>query len=176
MSKMGVPSRRSAPNTWTIGPSSVSSTWSILTQVNPMGLGRNGLRVANTPMRSDPPKRGGLTVGDHFVFVPLLSLVAASAAMSCAVPPGVPFSNSQSSHACEKPSSPATALFSANSGSKTMRPCKCGARKLLRGMHAAGPPVVLVTSDVLSVPSYPIREFDRTPSKNFKTSVRLTGA
>ena len=28
------------------------------------------------------------------------------------------------------------------------------------GFHAAGSPVVLVTSDVLSVPSYPIRECD----------------
>ena len=31
-----------------------------------MGLGRKGARVANTPMRTLPPSRGGRTVGDHF--------------------------------------------------------------------------------------------------------------
>ena len=30
-----------------------------------MGLGRNGERVANTPMRTLPPRRGGRTVGDQ---------------------------------------------------------------------------------------------------------------
>ena len=30
-----------------------------------MGLGRNGDRVANTPMRVLPPSLGGRTVGDH---------------------------------------------------------------------------------------------------------------
>ena len=31
-----------------------------------MGLGRKGERVANTPMRAFPPRRGGRTVGDQF--------------------------------------------------------------------------------------------------------------
>ena len=30
-----------------------------------MGLGRKGERVANTPMRTLPPSRGGRTVGDQ---------------------------------------------------------------------------------------------------------------
>ena len=43
-----------------------------------VGLGRNGLRVANTPTRSAPPKRGGRTVFDHLALVPDLSCVLAS--------------------------------------------------------------------------------------------------
>ena len=188
---MGVPSRRSAPSTWMTGPASVSSTRSSFTHVSPMGFGRNGLRVANTPTRSAPPSRGGRTVGDQRVglgeavagvsssaflitffatalpsascsFVvecgrmvlssprlsgvsslavsgapaplPPAALVRASPVTSVAPPPGSPFSKRQSSHRCEKLSIPATALFSAYSGSNTMRPCRCGARKLLRGM------------------------------------------
>lgn len=99
-----------------------------------MGLGRKGLRVANTPMRLAPPSRGGLTVGYHFSEVPRLFSVCTSLAISTAVPPGVPFSNSQMSHRYVKPSIPSTAEFRANSGSKMMVPCKCGARKLFRGM------------------------------------------
>ena len=30
-----------------------------------MGFGRKGERVANTPMRTLPPSRGGRTVGDQ---------------------------------------------------------------------------------------------------------------
>ena len=86
------------PSTWTMGPLPVSSTRSSLTQVSPMGLGRNGLRVANTPTRSAPPRRGGRTVFDHLALVPDLSCDLASAAMSLAVPPGVPFSKRHSSH------------------------------------------------------------------------------
>ena len=67
MSKMGVLSRKSAPKMWTIGPFSVCSMWSSFTQVSPSGFGRKGLRVAKTPTRSTPPKRGGRTVGDHWV-------------------------------------------------------------------------------------------------------------
>ena len=98
------------------------------------GLGRKGLRVAKTPRRSEPPRRGGRTVGVHFAVVPGLLAVAASTAISAAVPPGVPFSNSQSSHRWLNSSKPATACGSASSGSNTMRPCRCGAKKLLRGM------------------------------------------
>ena len=36
------------------------------TAVSPIGFGRNGERVANTPTRLFPPSLGGLTVGDHF--------------------------------------------------------------------------------------------------------------
>ena len=54
-----------------------------------MGLGRNGDRVANTPMRALPPSLGGRTVGDH-------------ASRSQAEKP-------QISHRCEKPSTPRSA-------------------------------------------------------------------
>ena len=46
-----------------------------------MALGRNGERVANTPMRVLPPRRGGRTVGDQ--------------------PSRSAFENDQISHRCE---------------------------------------------------------------------------
>lgn len=55
----------SAPLTQRIFPFSVLSTASSLTQVSPREFGRNGERVAKTPTRLFPPRRGGLTVGDH---------------------------------------------------------------------------------------------------------------
>ena len=134
MSRIGVPSRRSAPSTWMMGPASPCSMLSIFTQVRPIGLGLKGLRVAKTPTRSVPPRRGGRTVGDQLSLAPALFAVALSVAMSAAVPPGVPFSNCQMSHRWLKLSSPATAASSANSGSNTIEPCRCGAKKLLRGM------------------------------------------
>ena len=39
---------------------------SSLTLERPSGLGRKGERVANTPIRVLPPRRGGRTVGDQF--------------------------------------------------------------------------------------------------------------
>ena len=64
MSRMGVLSRRSAPMTWRMGPPVLLySIWSSFTEESPIGLGRNGLRVAKTPTRLFPPSRGGLTVG-----------------------------------------------------------------------------------------------------------------
>ncbi|VWL99243.1 Uncharacterised protein [Collinsella intestinalis] len=122
-----------------------------------MGLGRKGLRVAKTPRRSEPPRRGGRTVGVHFAVVPGLLAVAASTAISAAVPPGVPFSNSQSSHRWLNSSKPATACGSANSGSNTMRPCRCGAKKLLRGMpNFCGRSVSICAMGVISMPApYP---------------------
>ena len=134
MSRIGVPSRKSAPSTCNTGPSSVISTRSSFTQLKPSGLGLKGLRVANTPTRSTPPSRGGRTVGDHLSFVPCLWGVAESWAMSSAVPPVTPFSNCQINHKCVKLSIPATADSKAYSGSNMMRPCKWGARKLLRGI------------------------------------------
>ena len=63
---MGVPSIRSAPDTYSAGPSGPwSSTPSSFTQDSPRGLGRLGERVAKTPTRSLPPSRGGRTVADH---------------------------------------------------------------------------------------------------------------
>ena len=57
---------RSAPATVSTGPSGVfGSTFKSLTQLSPMALGRNGERVANTPIRVLPPSRGGRTVGDQ---------------------------------------------------------------------------------------------------------------
>ena len=87
MSRMGVPSTRSAPDTISAGPSGVShSTPSSLTQDSPMGLGRKGERLANTPTRRLPPSRGGRTVGDQ--------------------PACLLWENSQISHRWEKPSMP----------------------------------------------------------------------
>ena len=54
-----------------------------------MAFGRNGERVAKTPTRSLPPRRGGRTVGDH---------VSRTAAENC-----------QMSQRWEKSSSPRTA-------------------------------------------------------------------
>ena len=66
MSKMGVPSIKSAPVTRSTVPKpSTRSTAASFTQDSPMGFGRKGDRVANTPSRMFPPKRGGRTVGDH---------------------------------------------------------------------------------------------------------------
>ena len=66
MSKMGVPSIRSAPATWSTGPWGVwGSTRSRRTEDSPTALGRKGERVAKTPMRVLPPSRGGRTVGDQ---------------------------------------------------------------------------------------------------------------
>ena len=65
---MGVPSIRSAPDTRSTVPSpGAASSTSSRTQLRPMGLGRKGDRVANTPIRALPPSRGGRTVGDHSV-------------------------------------------------------------------------------------------------------------
>ena len=66
MSKIGVPSTKSAPLTSSTVPSfSSGRTASSFTQERPMALGRKGERVANTPMRRLPPSRGGRTVGDQ---------------------------------------------------------------------------------------------------------------
>ena len=62
----GVPSIRSAPEICSTGPSGVlSSTRSSRTEDSPISFGRNGERVANTPMRLLPPSLGGRTVGDQ---------------------------------------------------------------------------------------------------------------
>ena len=66
MSKIGVPSIKSAPATSSTRPWSwVSRRPTSSTQLSPMGLGRKGERVAKTPMRVFPPSRGGRTVGDQ---------------------------------------------------------------------------------------------------------------
>ena len=66
MSRIGVPSIKSAPETVITGPSGVwSSTSSSFTADRPMALGRKGERVANTPIRVLPPSLGGRTVGDQ---------------------------------------------------------------------------------------------------------------
>ena len=92
---------RSAPATKITGPWGVcSSTPTSSTQDRPMGLGRKGDRVANTPIRALPPSRGGRTVGDQ----------------------GLPthWENSQMSHRWEKPSKPRSASGLRYSGAKTM--------------------------------------------------------
>ena len=84
------------------------------THDRPIGFGRNGERVANTPMRTLPPRRGGRTVGDQSART---------------------FSeNSQMSQMCENASSPRTASRLRNSGSNTISACKLPTTPLWRGM------------------------------------------
>ena len=77
-----------------------------LTLLSPIGFGRNGDLVANTPIRLLPPNRGGRTVGDQ--------LCSELLGAGCSLTP-------QSSHKCEYPSIPRSASFTANSGSNTIR-------------------------------------------------------
>lgn len=70
-----------------------------------MLLGRNGDRVAKTPMRLLPPRRGGRTVGDQ------VSLCASE--------------KSHISHICEKSSSPRNASLTLYSLLKTIRLRMC---------------------------------------------------
>ena len=114
MSQMGVPSIRSAPATTSTGPSVPCSTRSSSTQDRPMGLGRKGERVANTPTRRLPPSRGGRTVGDQ--------------------PSRAAAEKAQMSHRWEKSSSPRTASALRNSGAKTTRPSSPGTSPGCRGM------------------------------------------
>ena len=70
------------------------------TDESPTGLGLKGDLVANTPIRLLPPRRGGLTVGDH------VSLFASE--------------NSQINHKWEKSSMPRRASRTLYSGSNTI--------------------------------------------------------
>ena len=78
-----------------------------------MGFGRLGDRVANTPIRRLPPRRGGRTVGDQ--------------------PPCGGAENSQSSQICETDSSPRNASRTRYSGSNTTRPVSAEPGALWRG-------------------------------------------
>ena len=78
-----------------------------------MGFGRNGERVANTPMRVFPPSRGGRTVGDQ---------VRRTEA-----------EKTQTSQMWENPSSPRRASGLRNSGSKTTVASRESTRPLCRG-------------------------------------------
>ena len=65
MSYMGVPSIRSAPTTVITGPRVVSVSIRLMrTDDNPRALGRNGERVAKTPIFSLPPNSGGRTTSE----------------------------------------------------------------------------------------------------------------
>ena len=79
-----------------------------------MGLGRKGERVAKTPRRVLPPRRGGRTVGDQ------LSRTVSE--------------NSQISQRCENPSMPRRASGLRYSGSKTIVARVSGTSPLWRGM------------------------------------------
>ena len=115
MSRMGVPSIRSAPETSSTQPSSGSLRMpSSRTQDRPMGLGRKGERVANTPMRVLPPSRGGRTVGDQ---------------SERRLP-----ENCQISQMWEKSSRPRRASGLRNSGSNTIRAFSASTSPLWRGM------------------------------------------
>ena len=114
MSKMGVPSIRSAPATRRIFPSRLSSMPSSRTQDSPSALGRKGERVANTPMRVLPPSLGGRTVGDQ-------SALTA-------------WENCQMSQIWEKPSRPRRASGSLYSGSNTIWASSSSTIPACRGM------------------------------------------
>jgi len=115
MSKIGVPSIRSAPPTWrTVPESFVCSTPRSRTQDKPRLFGRKGDRVANTPILLFPPSRGGRTVG-------LQSVRTAS-------------ENCQIIQRWEKPSMPRRASGSRNSGVNTMVERSCSTSPLCRGM------------------------------------------
>lgn len=73
---MSVPSIRSAPFTYITGPKTAScSILSRRTQESPRLLGRKGERVAKTPRRVLPPKRGGRTVRDSSLYLRILSSI-----------------------------------------------------------------------------------------------------
>ena len=66
ISYIGVPSIRSAPDTISTVPRFCRfSILSSFTEESPIGFGLYGERVANTPMRLFPPRRGGFTIGDQ---------------------------------------------------------------------------------------------------------------
>ena len=126
MSYMGVLSMRSAPLMCRTGPSGVlRSIESSLTHESPMGLGRNGDRVANTPNRVFPPNRGGRTVGDQ-------SSRTAS-------------ENSQISQIWLNPSRPRRASGLRYSGLNTIVPLSSGTSPLCLGIpNFVGNPVLMV--------------------------------
>ena len=96
------------------GPRGVDSSIRVMrTDESPIGLGRKGERVAKTPMRRFPPRRGGRTVGDH-------SWRWAS-------------EKSHNSQICEKPSNPRNDSTFRKSGSKTMRLSTASISPLWRG-------------------------------------------
>lgn len=116
ISRMGVPSTRSAPRTRSTGPcSAVRSIPASRTADRAMGLGRKGDRVANTPIRRFPPSLGGRTVGDQ----------SSRAARS----------KTHTSHRWEKSSSPRRAAGSRYGGSKITVASSSSTRPLCRG-HA----------------------------------------
>lgn len=80
-----------------------------------MLLGRKGLRVAKTPTRLFPPRRGGRTVALNFEFEVRASL------------------KSQSNQIWLKPSRPRKASGSRYSGSKTILPFRPFTSPLCRG-------------------------------------------
>ena len=113
MSRIGVPSIRSAQDTSSTSPSFGSrSTPSSRTDESPIGFGRKGERVANTPSRVLPPSRGGRTVGDQ------------------------PFDSEkfQISHRWVNCSMPRSAFSSRYYGSNTMRDFNSCTSPLWRGM------------------------------------------
>ena len=115
MSKIGVPSIKSAPPTCRTVPNSrVCSTPRRRTLDSPRLLGRKGERVAKTPIRVFPPSLGGRTVGDQ--------------------PCRTASENCQMSHRWEKSSMPRRASELRNSGSKTMVERRASTSPLCRGM------------------------------------------
>ena len=104
---------RSAPETVSVIPSGVLLTETSFTQLRPIAFGRKGERVAKTPTRLFPPRRGGRTVGDQV--------------SRCAL------SKLQISHRCENSSMPRRASGTRYASSKTISERTSSARPLWRG-------------------------------------------
>ena len=115
MSKTGVPSTRSRPETRNRAPPApVISTPSRRASDKPRRFGRNKERLAKTPTRSFPPSLGGLTVGLNS-------------------PPGGTRCARNTIQRCENPSSPRKASGVPNGGKSSTTPGTDGARPGCRG-------------------------------------------
>ena len=116
------------------------------------GLGRKGLRVAKTPRTLGGPPGGAGARWESTS--PWRRACSAShpPRISAAAHPGVPFSTTASRWL--NSSKPATACGSANSGSNTMRPCRCGAKKLFAECRISRQvPLSICAMGVISMPA-----------------------
>ena len=133
---MGVPSNKSAPETTNTNPFSfVSSTRSNRTLVNPIGLGRKGERVANTPIRLLPPKRGGRTVGDQDNVLEVSDILEVSRVVATLMVLEFPTSeNPHNNHKWEYSSTPRNASRTRYAGANIIRVSIHESSRLWRGI------------------------------------------
>ena len=147
MSYIGVPSKRSAPETVITGPSFLSiSIPSSLTQESPSGLGLKGERVAKTPSRLFPPSLGGRTVGDQSSLTDSL--------------------NCHISHICEKSSSPRRASAVRYFSSKTILDITLSQRPLCLGIPNLSEKPFLISAIFLILKSSAMLNAPITPLKS----------